>query len=477
MLKVLFAASEGVPFAQTGGLADVIGSLPKELLKLGVDVRIIMPKYGIIPSVYKDQFQKLATFTVPLAWRKQYGGLEKYEYAGLTFYFIDNEYYFKRGGLYGYGDEGERYAYFSRAVLEALPHLDFKPDILHCHDWQTALICFFLKTLYHNIPFYQNLKTLFTIHNLKYQGVCPKVVLTDILGVGWEYFTKDSLEFYDQVNFLKGGLGYADLITTVSKTYAEEIKTAYYGEQLDGLLRQKSDKLTGIINGIDYTNFDPAMDENLSVPYSWQNCTLKQQNKKFLQEKLNLPVRDVPLIAIIARLVSQKGLDLIACVLNEILAQDVQLVILGTGEYKYEELFRWAAQHYPSKVSAQITFNNSLARQIYAGSDLFLMPSLFEPCGLGQMIALRYGSLPIVRETGGLKDTVRPFNEFTGEGNGFSFTNYNAHDMLYTIERALSFYYNKDLWCQLVQNAMQTDCSWQRPAQEYLKLYNLATLA
>ncbi len=471
-MKVLFVASEGVPFVKTGGLADVIGSLPRALINQGLDVRVVLPKHGEIPVHYQERMVCKKTFTVPLGWRNVYCGLEQLEHEGITYYFIDNEYYFKRQGLYGYGDDAERYAFFCRAVLESLPHLNFTPRILHCHDWHTGMVSVFLKAHYGNNSFYKDLRTVFTIHNLKYQGVFPKTILGDILDLGEEYFTLDGVEFYGQVSFMKGGLNFSHLLTTVSETYAREIQTPYYGEQLDGLLRHRRDRLHGIVNGIDTDFYNPATDPRICARYSWESPDKKQVNKEKLQEILCLPKRpDVPLLGLVSRLVSQKGLDLIACVLEEILSMDVLLVVLGTGEKRYEELFRHAARRYPEKVSANIMFGCTLAHRIYAGSDIFLMPSLFEPCGIGQLVALRYGSIPVVRETGGLKDTVQPYNEYTEEGNGFSFTNYNAHDFLYTLKRAVHFFYQRPVWSKIVENAMKSEYSWYKPAQKYQDLY------
>ncbi len=473
MIKVLFVASEAAPFIKTGGLADVIGSLPKELKKQGIDVRVVLPKYADIPSSFKDRMTLLATLTVPLAWRRQYCGVEMLEHDGVPFYFLDNEYYFKRQGLYGHYDDAERFAYFCKAVLEMLPAVDFQPDIIHCHDWHTGMVSIFLQDHYSHLPFYQRLRTLFTIHNLRYQGVFSKEIVSDILGLDWKYFTADGFEFYDQVNFMKAGLAFSNLISTVSHTYAEEIQYPFFGEQLDGLLRKRRDDLTGIINGIDYEAYNPATDPHIFVNYTDRHMHLKQENKAMLQEKLGLPVRrNTPVIAIVSRLVDSKGLDLVAHVLDELIAhEDVQFVVLGTGEERYHHLFRHAAWQYPGKVSANIGFDEALARQIYAGADIFLMPSLFEPCGIGQLISLRYGALPIVRETGGLKDTIISYNKYTGSGNGFTFANYNAHDMLYTIKRALGLFCHKPVWAGIVQNAMQSDYSWKNSAEQYIALY------
>jgi starch synthase len=474
-LKVLFASSEVEPFAKTGGLADVAGSLPKALKKLGADIRVVMPKYKGIPQKFVQQMEYIGYIYVDVGWRHQYCGLLKTEYDGVTVYFIDNEYYFYRDGLYGYHDEAEQFIFFSKALIEMLPRIDFKPDIIHCNDWQTGVVSLLLNAHYKRHDFYKDVKTVFTIHNLKYQGIFPKEVLTDLMGIGWEYFTPDGIEFYDHVNCLKAGLAYSDIINTVSKTYAEEIKYDFFGENLQGIIRKRSNDLYGIVNGIDVEVNNPATDKRLFVNYDVEHLEGKYENKRRLQESLGLPVRDdIPIIGIISRLVAQKGFDLIACVLDEILREDVQLVVLGTGEYQYENMFRCAAANYPTKVSANILYDGTLAQRIYAGSDMFLMPSLFEPCGLSQLFSLRYGTIPIVRETGGLNDTIQSYNEVTGEGNGFSFTNYNAHDMLYTIRRAIHFYYNKDVWSKLIKRGMRQNFSWDKSASEYIELYHKA---
>jgi starch synthase len=469
-MNVLFVASESVPFIKTGGLADVIGSLPKELNKHGVQARVILPKYSDIPAEWKKKMKPKATCTVWVGWRRQYCGIEEAIVDGVHYYFVDNEYYFNRNGLYGHYDDGERFAYFCRAVLEALPLLDFDPDILHCHDWHTGMVSVMLKAHYGHIPYYQRIRTVFTIHNLKYQGVFPYSILNDLLGLGDSWFTSDKLEFYGGVSFMKGALVYSDLLTTVSKTYAQEIQTSYFGEQLDGLLRARGHSLTGIVNGIDYDLYNPETDPHLVNNY--RDPAGKKPNKAALQAQLGLPVQpDVPIISIVSRLVEQKGLDLIAHVLEQMFSLDVQFVVLGTGDFAYENLFRNMMHHHPDQVSAHILFNEELARRIYAGSDLFLMPSQFEPCGIGQLISLRYGTVPIVRETGGLKDTVQPYNKYTGEGNGFSFANYNAHEMLAAVERAVDLYHHKPLWNTLTNNARLKDYSWNESARRYTQLY------
>jgi starch synthase len=474
-MNVLFVAAECTPFIKTGGLADVIGSLPKELNRQGTPTRVMLPKYGDIPQTYRNQMRPVAQLTVSVGWRRQYCGIEELVLDGVHYYFIDNEYYFKRPGIYGFYDEAERFAFFCRAVLESLPHLGFRPDLLHGHDWHTGMVSVLLKTQYQSNPFYQNIRTVFTIHNLKYQGNFPYGILGDLLGLDDTYFTSDKLEFYGDVSFLKGGLVYSDLLTTVSKTYALEIQTPYYGERLDGLLRTRRKSLFGILNGLDYDEYNPETDPHLYVPATAPNW--KKQNKTALQQELGLPVReDIPVIGIVSRLVQQKGFDLIAHVIEEILRLNLQLIVLGTGEERYEHLFRYVQQRRPEKVSVKIGFHEGLARKIYAASDLFLMPSLFEPCGISQLIALRYGTVPIVRETGGLVDTVLPYNRYTGEGNGFSFRHYNAHDMLDTIHRALDAYHKHNVWLSIIENGKAFDYSWQKSASEYRKLYDTGTI-
>ncbi len=473
MLKVLMVTSEANPFAKTGGLADVLGSLPGALNKQGVDARVIMPKYGTISPSLRERIQHKETIYVKISWMNQFCGIEQTECNGVTYYFIDNEHYFKRDGIYGFDDEAERFAFFCRAVLEAISHLDFIPDILRCNDWQTGMIPVLLEAQYRKRYIYENISTMFTIHNLRYQGEFSIPSFKNLFGLGNEYFTSDKLEFYGNASFLKGGLIYSHILTTVSNSYAEEIQDPFFGEGMDGLLRARRHSLHGIVNGIDYNEYNPQSDPFIAYNYNLEALEDKVKNKLALQEELNMPVNgDIPAIGLISRLVDQKGLDLIARVLDDIIGEDLQLYILGTGEHKYERMFQDAAYRYPGKVSANIRFDNGLAHKIYAASDLFLMPSLFEPCGLGQLISLRYGTLPIVRETGGLKDTVLSYNEDTGEGNGFSFTNYNAHDMLFTIKRALQVYKYKDLWSKLQETAIVGDYSWQYSAKKYIDLYS-----
>jgi len=473
-MKVLFAASECVPFVKTGGLADVVGALPKEIKRAGVDVRVILPLYRDIPRELRAQMAHRRYFYVNLGWRRQYCGIEELQYAGITFYFVDNEFYFGRPYVYGLGgDEAERFAFFCRAVLETLPHVDFFPDVLHCHDWQTGLIPILLEAQYRALPLYQNIRTMFTIHNLQYQGQFPIAYVEDLLGLGDWAYTSDKLEFYGNCNYLKGGLTYAGEITTVSPSYAREIQTPYYGEKLDGLLRARAPFLSGVLNGIDTEEYDPLSDPNIPATYDAKNKTGKRKCKRALQQQLGLEQRDdVPLIGMVSRLSGQKGFDLVERVLPDIMAEDIQLVVLGKGDEKYADLLGWAQWKFQGRLAARIEMNHALAHQIYAGADMFLMPSLFEPCGLSQLISLRYGTLPIVRETGGLRDTVQSYNEFTGEGNGFSFANYNAHDMLAVIRRAIAYYReDKPVWKKLMARAMSGEYGWDQSAGKYVELY------
>ncbi|MDP4086269.1 MAG: glycogen synthase GlgA [Bacillota bacterium] len=471
-MKVLFAVSECGPFAKSGGLADVAGSLPKELKSLGTEVRVILPKYSLIDESFKQKMKKVTEFTVPVGWRNQYCGIEELELNGVIFYFIDNEYYFKRDRLYGFYDDGERFAYFNRAVLESLAHLEFFPDVLHCHDWHSAMIPYLLRVEYYNRKGYSHIRTVFTIHNLQFQGVFPREILDDLLSLNIQTFHPGHLEFYGNVNFMKGGLVAADKITTVSPTYKREIQSPSLGEKLDGLLRARNDDLLGILNGIDDDFYNPEND-----PYLFKNFTLhdlknKAVNKEGVQRLFSLPERaDVPLLVMITRLTKQKGLDLVKYVLHEILKEDIQMIILGTGDIEYEEHFSQTAHIYPNKLKVNIGFDEELAHKLYAGADMFLMPSLFEPCGLSQLIAMRYGTIPITRETGGLNDTVNSWNEYAEEGNGFTFHDFNAHDMLYTIKRAIHFYYHKYTWQMIMEKAMEKDYSWAQSAFKYNQLY------
>jgi len=475
-MKVLFVASECDPFIKTGGLGDVVYSLPKYLNKIGVEARVVIPNYSDIKVNFKSKMKFIKSFRVPMSWRSQYCGVLQYEEGGVTYYFIDNEYYFKRQGIYGFYDDGERFSFFDRAVMTMIKEIDFKPDVIHCHDWHTGMIPVLYKNEFISDPFYRHIKTIYTIHNLLFQGVFPPEVLGDLLNLTDNLYYNGSVEFYGCSSFMKGGINYSDKITTVSDTYAKEIQTPLYGERLDGLLRYKGEELIGIVNGIDYSTYNPETDGYIYKKYNTTTLNNKRVNKLRLQEELGLGVsKDTPMVAIVSRLVKQKGINILIPILDILLEKDVQLVILGTGDREYEEHFSNLQFRYPKKVSAKLTFNNGLAHKIYAASDMFLMPSLFEPCGLGQLIALRYGSLPIVRETGGLKDTVTSYNEESHEGNGFTFGPYNSQDLLYTIERALSFYENKEIWNSIVRRAMEQDNSWETSAYKYKELYEELT--
>ena len=473
-MKVLFAASECVPFVKTGGLADVVGALPRELYKEGADVRVILPLYKAVGQKWRDQMEHVLYFYVNLGWRHQYVGILKTVYEGVTYYFVDNEQYFGRDYIYGMGgDEGERFAFFSRAVLEALTKIDFVPDVLHCNDWQTGMIPVLLKAQYKQLELYSNIRTVYTIHNLQYQGIFPIGHIEEMLSLGDWAYTSDNLEFFGMCSFMKGGLVFADEVTTVSPTYAQEIQTAYYGERLDGLLRARVDHLTGILNGIDTVDYDPATDVHIPAHYTADTYEKKVENKLALQQEMGLNVdANAPLIGMVTRLSGQKGLDLVECVLSEILATGAQLVVLGMGESKYVDLFSWAQWKFAGQVAARFEMNAPLSHRIYAGCDLFLMPSMFEPCGLSQLISLRYGTLPITRETGGLRDTVLAYNAFTGEGNGFTFLNYNAHDMLHVIEQAVAMYKgDRPLFNSIAVRAMGGLYGWDQSARKYLALY------
>ena len=473
-MKILFAASEAVPFVKTGGLGDVVGALAPVLAAEGHDVRVIIPMFGSISQEYQQQMSHVCDFEVQLGWRRQYCGIEMLKKDGVTWYFMDNKYYFGRPYIYGMGgDEYERFGFFCRGVLNMLPMIEFQPDVIHAHDWQSGMIPALLKIQYAHLPFYSGIKTVFTIHNLQYQGIFGIREVQDILGLGDSLWTDDKLECFGCANFLKAALVYTDIITTVSPSYAEEIQTAYYGERLDGLLRARHHELYGVLNGIDMNEYDPTKDPKIAQNYSLQHLEGKAACKKALQEELGLEISpDTPLIGMVGRLSNQKGLDLVDYVISDIMHENVQLVVLGMGEGRYFNLFSWAEGEYKGKVAARFTMDHTLAHKIYAGADLFLMPSQFEPCGLSQMIAMRYGTVPVVRETGGLRDTVLSYNEFTGEGNGFTFFNYNAHDMLHTIQRAAEYYHHEpDVWKKLQERGMNGDYSWSRSARRYLELY------
>lgn len=466
--KILFAASECTPFIATGGLAEVIGSLSKSLAQdEEYDVRVVLPLYSDIRGDYRQRFTYLGNINVPLGWRNQYCGIFSYEESGVTFYFLDNEYYFRRGGCYGYYDDGERFAFFSRAVMEILGFLQFYPDVLHCHDWQSALAAIYLKTIYCHRREYSLIRAVFTIHNIEYQGKYSLDVLEDLFGISDDY--RYLLEFDGCANLMKAAIECSETFTTVSPTYAEEIKRAEYAHGLQGEVERNAFKLRGILNGIDVKSYDPATDPALFAPYSAENPAGKEVCKAELQKMLGLPVReDVPVVAMISRLVAHKGLDLVRTAIEELLADDVQFVLLGTGDSEYESYFKDLANRYKGKAVSIIAFNGDLSRKIYSGADIFLMPSKSEPCGLSQMIASRYLTVPVVRETGGLYDSIKPYG---AGGNGFTFAAYNAGDMLYVLREAVSLYKNKPEWQTLMIKAGTTDFSWQRSAEEYKKLY------
>ena len=473
-MRILFTASECVPFVKTGGLADVVGALAPVLAKAGHDVCVFLPMYTAIDGQWQTEMQYQLHFDVQMGWRRQYCGIHLLEKDGVKYYFVDNKYYFGRSYIYGLGgDEYERFAFFSRAILNALPLIDFKPEIIHCHDWQSGMIPALLRIQYDYLPFYTGISTVFTIHNLQYQGIFGIQEVQDVLGIGDGLWTSDKLEYFGCANFLKAGLVYSDIITTVSPSYAEEITTAYYGERLDGLIRAKKDSLFGVLNGIDIDEYNPETDPLIYKNYSIEKMKGKAENKAQLQRDLGLEVNpDIPLIAMVGRLTNQKGLDLVDHVLSDLMSENIQLAILGMGDARYTNLFSWAEQNYRGKLAARFAMDHALAHKIYAAADFFLMPSLFEPCGLSQMISLRYGTIPIVRETGGLRDTVLSYNRITGEGNGFTFFNYNAHDMLNVIKRALHYYHNEpEIVASLRKRGMQGDYSWTHSAQDYIKLY------
>lgn len=471
-MKVLFIASEAFPFVKTGGLADVIGSLPQALQGEAAEVRVILPKYAAIAKEFTSRMTTEADFTLELAWRRLPCRIERLDYQGIIYYFLASDYHFNRPKLYGYEDDGERFACFSKAVLAALPSLAYQPDILHCHDWHTALVPLLLQENFGSDPYYSGMKTVLTIHNLHYQGRVSTACFEDLLGLAGHSTAWEKLEYQGGLNYLKAGILAADLVTTVSPSYALEIQGPYYGEGLHDILNLRKTELFGILNGIDTTLFDPSKDPYLAVNYrgDWAK---KQKNKKALQGLLNLPaIEDRPLLAIVSRLVEQKGLDLVVHILEELLSLDVQMVVLGTGEAHFEDSFRLYAEKYPEKLALCTRYDEGLAHKFYAGADLLLMPSKTEPCGLSQMIAMRYGTLPVVREVGGLKDSVIPYNKFTKEGTGFSFASYNAHELLFTIQTAVKLYHEElRTWKALVQNAMSCDFSWRKSAGKYLELY------
>lgn len=469
-MNVLFISSEAAPFAKSGGLGDVIGALPKELYKKGINAKVVMPLYKEIKDKFIKKLKLVNVIKVSLSWRNQYCGILKAEYGGVEYYFIDNEYYFYRDGYYGHFDDAERFAFFSKAALDILPYIDFKPDIIHANDWQSAMSIVYLKTIYRTNLSYRDIKTVFTIHNIEYQGKFNPYIRGDILGLSDEY---ESILMYDNaINFMKGAVQVCDQLTTVSPSYANELKDPFFACGLHNIINQNSYKLKGILNGIDTDVFNPVRDKHIKHHYSPKHLEGKYKNKHELQKKLDLKVDPhIPVISMVVRLVSHKGIDLVREVFEEILNKDVQVIIQGTGDKVYEEYFRQKAEHQKEKLAFCPYFSAELANQIYSGSDLFLMPSKSEPCGLSQMIAATYGTIPIVRETGGLYDSIAPFNTLTNEGNGITFKTFDAYDMLDAIERGIEVFHEPKKWRILVRNAMQSDFSWKYRISEYITLY------
>ncbi|HEL0144191.1 TPA: glycogen synthase GlgA [Streptococcus equi subsp. zooepidemicus] len=472
-MKIMFVAAEGAPFAKTGGLGDVIGALPKSLVKNGHEVFVILPYYDVVDQAFGHQVEDVLYFYTQVGWRRQYVGIKRLVKDKVTFYFIDNQAYFFRGRIYGDWDDGERFAYFQLAAIEAMEKIGVIPDILHVHDYHTAMIPFLLKEKYHWIQAYQAIRTVFTIHNIAFQGQFDAGMLGDLFGVGMERYEDGTLRWHDGLNWMKAAVLYADRVTTVSPSYAHEIQTPAFGKGLDQVMRMEAGKLSGIVNGIDTDLFNPARDPHLPAPFSAKDLSGKAATKQALQERLGLPVRaDVPLIGMVSRLTDQKGFQLVLEELSHILQQDVQLVLLGTGDPDYEAAFAWFAKAYPEKLSANITFDLPLAQHIYGACDLFLMPSAFEPCGLSQMMAMRYGAIPIVHEIGGLKDTVAPYNAYEKTGTGFGFDQFSGFWLTQTLLFALNIYHNhKEDWQTIQQNAMTKDFSWDTASLAYLDLY------
>lgn len=478
MTKVLFAAAEAAPFYKTGGLGDVSLALPKALKAAGVKIRVVIPYYeALFPEKYRGQVKDLLHFTVQVGDKSQYCGIKKLQLDGLDYYLIDNQDYFGREGLYGYWDDGERFAFFQMAICEMLERVDYIPDVLHLNDWHTAFIPVLLKEKYYWIKAYRQIKTVLTIHNMQFQGIYDPVILDSLFKIGWQTFNEDGIAFYDQVNFLKAGINFADAVNTVSPTYAQEIQTPQFGERLDGVLRANQAKLSGIMNGIDMQLYDPATDAALTAPYSAKDLTPKALNKAALQKAVGLPEADVPVLAVVSRLTMQKGMDLLLDALDEFLKkQAAQVIVLGTGDPALEHAFEIYQLAYPDQVAAQIKFDVKLAQQIYAGSDIFLMPSAFEPSGLSQMMAMRYGTLPLVHLVGGLKDTVVPYNQYTGAGTGFGFDDYQPAVLRKIMTLAVTLYHeDPKAWRQLQQQAMMPDFGWGKSAKKYQHIYQTIT--
>ncbi len=474
-LRVVFASAEAAPFCKTGGLGDVAGSLPKALVKQGCQVVVMLPKYGTIKQEYVDRMEHVADFYLNLGWRNEYCGLERIVEDGVQWYFIDNEKYFKRGSLYGYFDDGERFAFFSKAVTESLQYLpDFRCDVLHCNDWQTALAPVFLREFYQGLPLYDNVRTVYSIHNAKFQGQYGDTVLEDACGLAGVQAAVAQLYCGPKtVNYMQGALIYSDLLSTVSPTYAKELRTPFFGEGMDGIFRQREGAMVGILNGIDMDAWNPATDPNIPAPFSVDDMSGKAECKARLQEELGLEVNPHrPLVAMVTRLTKQKGLDLVQYGLERVLGRSVQVAVLGTGDRCYEDSLRYFDWKYRGSMCARIDFDLGLSQRMYAGADLFLMPSLFEPCGLSQMMSMRYGTLPVVRETGGLKDSVIPYNKFTGEGTGFSFANFNGDEMVDCLMNACEvFWTDQAAWQNLQRQAMSVDFSWTKAASQYIDMY------
>ena len=477
-MKVLFVASEAAPFIKTGGLADVMGALPKALQALGVEPALVIPNYEGVGEEYKNAMETVFEGSVDLSWRNQYLGVKKLVQDGIPVYFIDNEYYFKRDKLYGYDDDAERFAYFSKAALTMLHYIDFKPDVIHTNDWHTGLLGAYLKEDFMQDPYFQGMKNVYTIHNLKYQGAFGRNIVEDVLGLPLHLLYNGNIENDGDVNFMKAGMCYADFITTVSPSYAEEITYPYFGEGLEDYVALCAGKISGILNGLDEQEYNPETDPHIPVRFNASNVLVKKPlAKEALQRELGLTVnREIPVVGMITRLVEAKGLDLVMHIMDELMEEQVQLVVVGTGDEEYANALRELAWQHPGSVSVNILFNEGLARRVYAGADMFIMPSRYEACGLSQMIAMRYGTVPVVRETGGLKDSVINFDKYnTPEGNGFSFANFNAHELLFTIKRGLTCFAEKPLWEKIVYNAMHSDNSWNRSAQAYADLYAKVT--
>lgn len=472
-MKIFYIAAEASPFIKTGGLADVSGSLPKEFAKNGHDVSVVLPLYRQVDNKYREQMEFLGYYYVDLEWRRQYVGVFKLVYENANFYFIDNEFYFNRESIYGQGDDGERFIFFSKACVQLFRYLDIKPDVVNANDWHTGLIPLYIKDFSRGDSFYLNIKTAYTIHNIKYQGIFPASILS-LTGLSSEYFHEEGIKYYDAINMMKAGIVYCDLLTTVSESYAQEITYPYFGEGLDGIIRKHKDKLVGIINGLDYDKYNPETDFLIDFNYSIESLENKTKNKLAIQKMFGLPEReDVALLAMVTRLVDLKGIDLLDFILPELLQEDIQLVVLGTGEARYEDMLRFYEKCFKNKLAARIYFNEEQSHKIYSGADLYIMPSIAEPCGISQLIAMRYGTVPVVRETGGLIDTVDAYNKYTSEGTGFSFSNINAHELLFTIKNAVEIYHNKEEFRKIIKSAMTKNFSWENSCKKYLEYYSI----